>query len=78
MVASEARSVRERAHVASDPAKDQRGSHTDTSKTHLLPAPIIVGGGKRALPDNVLARLDLLDERRFAGGVVHLRYRVRR
>ena len=42
----------------------------------LLLAPIIVGGGKRALPDNVLARLELLDERRFASGVVHLRYRV--
>jgi dihydrofolate reductase len=44
----------------------------------LLLVPIIVGGGKRALPDGVLARLDLLDERRFAGGVVHLRYRVDR
>ena len=45
---------------------------------HLLLAPIIVGGGKRALPDGVLARLDLLDERRFESGVVHLRYGVRR
>jgi dihydrofolate reductase len=45
---------------------------------HLLLAPIIVGGGKRALPDRVSARLELLDERRFEGGVVHLRYRVRR
>ena len=42
----------------------------------LLLSPIIVGGGKRALPERVLARLELLDERRFAGGVVHLRYRV--
>ena len=42
----------------------------------LLLAPIIVGGGKRALPGNVLARLELLDERRFGSGVVHLRYRV--
>ena len=42
----------------------------------LLLAPIIVGGGKRALPDGVLARLELLDERRFEHGVVHLRYRV--
>jgi dihydrofolate reductase len=45
---------------------------------HLLLAPIIVGGGKRALPDGVLARLDLLDERRFESGVVHLRYGVGR
>jgi dihydrofolate reductase len=43
----------------------------------LLLSPIIVGGGKRALPDNVPARLELLDERRFGGGVVHLRYHVR-
>ena len=43
----------------------------------LLLAPIIVGGGKRALPDKIPARLELLDERRFGGGVVHLSYRVR-
>jgi hypothetical protein len=36
----------------------------------------VVGGGKRALPDNVRAQLELLDERRFRNGVVHLRYRV--
>lgn len=42
----------------------------------LLLAPIIVGGGKPALPEGVLARLELLDDRRFGGGVVHLRYRV--
>ncbi len=41
---------------------------------HLFLTPIIVGGGKRALPDGVRARLELLDERRFASGVVHLRY----
>jgi dihydrofolate reductase len=39
--------------------------------------PIIVGGGKRALPDQVNAQLELLDERRFASGVVYLRYAVR-
>jgi dihydrofolate reductase len=44
---------------------------------HLFLHPIIVGGGKRALPDNVHARLELLDERRFDNGVVYLRYRVR-
>jgi hypothetical protein len=36
----------------------------------------VVGGGKRALPDNVRAQLELLDERRFQNGVVHLRYRI--
>ena len=43
---------------------------------HLLLGPIVVGGGKRALPDNVRARLELLDERGFRNGVVHLQYRV--
>jgi dihydrofolate reductase len=43
---------------------------------HLFLCPIVVGGGKRALPDNVRARLELLDERRFRNGVVHLHYRV--
>jgi dihydrofolate reductase len=42
----------------------------------LFLTPIVVGGGKRALPDNVRARLELLDERRFRSGVVHLRYSV--
>jgi dihydrofolate reductase len=43
---------------------------------HLFVCPIVVGGGKRALPDNVRAQLELLDERRFRNGVVHLHYRV--
>jgi dihydrofolate reductase len=43
---------------------------------HLFLCPIVVGGGKRALPDNVRAQLELLDERRFKNGVVHLHYRV--
>ena len=41
---------------------------------HLIVSPIVVGGGKQSLPNNVLLRLELLAERRFAGGVVHLRY----
>jgi dihydrofolate reductase len=45
---------------------------------HLLIAPIIVGGGTRALPDHLRLELELVDERRFAGGVVHLHYRARR
>ena len=43
---------------------------------HLFLGPIVVGGGKRALPGNIRAELELLDERRFRNGVVHLRYRV--
>jgi dihydrofolate reductase len=43
---------------------------------HLFLTPIVVGGGKRALPDNVRLQLELLDERRFGNGVVHLHYGV--
>jgi dihydrofolate reductase len=43
----------------------------------LLLGPMVVGGGKRALPDDVRFRLELLDERRFRSGVVSLRYGVR-
>jgi dihydrofolate reductase len=43
---------------------------------HLFLAPIIVGGGKRSLPDNVRLELELLEERRFANGMVFLRYRA--
>jgi dihydrofolate reductase len=45
-------------------------------EVHLFLHPIIVGGGTRALPDGVLQRLELVDTRRFAGGVVHLHHRV--
>jgi dihydrofolate reductase len=38
--------------------------------------PVVVGGGKRALPDGVRVGLELLDARRFGSGVVYLRYRV--
>jgi dihydrofolate reductase len=38
--------------------------------------PMILGGGKPALPAGVRANLELLDEHRFGNGVVHLRYRV--
>jgi dihydrofolate reductase len=44
---------------------------------HLFLHPILVGGGKRALPDGVRVRLELLDEHRFRSGVVHLHYGVR-
>lgn len=42
---------------------------------HLFLVPVLVGGGKRALPLGVRAELELLDERRFQSGVVHLHYR---
>jgi dihydrofolate reductase len=43
---------------------------------HLFLTPVVVGGGTRALPDGVRLRLELLDERRFGNGVVHLHYRL--
>lgn len=43
---------------------------------HLFLCPVVVGGGKRALPDHLRTQLELLDERRFANGVVHVHYRV--
>jgi dihydrofolate reductase len=43
----------------------------------LFLSPISVGGGTRALPDDVEVRLELLDERRFDSDVVYLRYRIR-
>lgn len=46
-------------------------------EVHLFITPIVVGGGKHFLPNNVRLRLELLDERRFGNGVVHLRYRTR-
>jgi dihydrofolate reductase len=44
---------------------------------HLFLHPIVVGGGTQALPDHVRVKLELLDERRFAGGAVHLHYRAK-
>jgi dihydrofolate reductase len=44
---------------------------------HLFVVPIVVGGGKRSLPDNVRVKLELLDERRFGNGTVYLHYRTR-
>ena len=42
---------------------------------HLFVGPVVVGGGTRSLPDDVRVNLELLDERRFGNGVVHLHYR---
>jgi dihydrofolate reductase len=42
----------------------------------LLAVPAVVGGGTPWLPTGVRLRLDLLEERRFASGIVYLRYRI--
>jgi dihydrofolate reductase len=41
---------------------------------HLFLTPIVVGGGKPSLPDHCRVKLKLVHERRFASGVVYLRY----
>lgn len=45
---------------------------------HWYVTPVVVGGGTSWLPDDLRIELALLDEHRFAGGVVHVRYHVRR
>jgi len=40
-------------------------------------APVVVGGGKRSLPDGLRLDLELLDERRFESGMVYVSYRIR-
>jgi dihydrofolate reductase len=43
----------------------------------LFLVPVLVGGGKRALPDvHLHLNLELLDERRFRNGTVYLHYRT--
>jgi dihydrofolate reductase len=44
---------------------------------HLFVTPILVGGGKQSIPNGVRLELELLGERRFGNGVVHLHYRTR-
>jgi dihydrofolate reductase len=44
---------------------------------HLFLTPILVGGGKHGLPDDVRLELELLEERRFSNGTVFLRYRTK-
>jgi dihydrofolate reductase len=43
---------------------------------HLFLTPILVGGGTAVFPDGIWARLELVEERRFRGGVVHLHHRI--
>ena len=44
---------------------------------HLFLVPVLVGGGKQALPKGVRLQLEHEDERSFSSGVVYLRYRSR-
>jgi dihydrofolate reductase len=46
-------------------------------ETHLFVFPVVVGGGKPGLPRDVRVDLELLDERRFGNGVVHMHHCTR-
>jgi hypothetical protein len=39
--------------------------------------PVAVGAGKPAFPTDLRLDLELIDERRFGNGAVHVAYRVR-
>jgi dihydrofolate reductase len=56
------------------------GAHAITAglvdEYHLFVWPVVLGGGKRLLPDRVRFQLELVDERRLGNGVVYLRYRT--
>ena len=43
---------------------------------HLFIHPVLVGRGKPSLSDELRLQLELLDERRFANGVVYVGYRI--
>jgi dihydrofolate reductase len=46
-------------------------------EVHLFLTPVVIGGGNHFLRGGVRLNLELLDERRFGNGVVHLHYRTR-
>ena len=56
------------------------GAHAITAglvdEYHLFVWPVVLGGGRHLFPDRVRLHLELLDERRFANGLVYLRYRT--
>jgi len=43
----------------------------------LMLFPVVVGSGKPALPKDLRLNLELIDERRFGNGAVHVAYRIR-
>lgn len=45
-------------------------------EVHAFVLPVVVGGGNRFVADGIRCKMELVDERRFGSGVVHLRYRT--
>lgn len=48
--------------------------HGLVDECQLFVHPVLVGGGKPALPRDIRGGLELVDERRFTNGIVYLRY----
>lgn len=46
-------------------------------EVHLYVFPVVVGGGKSGLPRDIRMDLELVAERRFGNGVVHMHHRTR-
>jgi len=59
------------AHLAADALKAGL-----VDECHLFIRPVLVGGGKPALPSDIRVDLELLDHRRLGNGVVYLSYRI--
>jgi dihydrofolate reductase len=73
------KSLAERDHIVGGPELAAQAFEAGlVDECHLFVAPMVVGGGKKSLPDNVRLKLELLDERRFGSGMVYLYYRTRR
>jgi dihydrofolate reductase len=49
-------------------------SHGLIDDCHLFIAPVLVGSGKRGLPEGIHINLELMNERRFGNGMVYLHY----
>jgi hypothetical protein len=52
-------------------------AETAPPQVNLFVFPVVVGGGTPGLPQNVHVDVELLGERRFANGVVHMHQRTR-
>jgi dihydrofolate reductase len=55
-------------------AEALRAGLVDELQLYLVPH--VIGRGNAALPEDVRLRLELVDQRRFASGVVYLAYRI--
>ncbi len=77
----EVRSLKEGAHRDLSVGGPTLAAHAVAAglvdEIRVFVVPIVVGGGTPTLPAGLRVGLRLLDERRFAGGTIYLRYGVR-